>query len=962
MKRNITLLLTMLLAAAWLLQSCRKEPGETVYDDRFNLDFVSPEYEIGASFSEIFTDKVVLFTFKDLSDGSLIETTALVTHGTAASSFILSDRLPDGEYRLLTVQYRDSDAPEGLTERTLGIHLTLEGAEAVTHFIDLERSDLEDQWAGDGSEESPFLICCPDDLTRMQTMTNHDPWLSFEGKHFRQEKNINLKYADGVDPTYGWEPISLYPNHPFMGTYDGGGFSIKKLWINKSDCQGYGLFGCLMNATIKNLTLETPEFVVGHVSAPLAGVVLTDGSHRYASSIDSCKVSGGSVAGHSGVGSIVGGVDQLARLVINASSTSADISGVYGVGGLVGIGSQTSGITLLSCSSEGSVSDSNRSGGDYIGSIGGLVGTADSLNVTACTNASPVSVTHAASDKEVYGVGGIAGGAFASMFAASTNTASVKAGSSSVGVGGLIGSSRYGTDANGAVLYGNVNVFSSTNTAAVSGGRETGGLVGESQSMVYYSYNTGSVSGTRDVGGLIAKAPLLVINGSANTGSVSGNGSVGGLAGISQFNQIQVSNNYGAVSATGTADCGGIIGVAGNNSGISWCLNFGKVTNTFARSGDVGSVAGIVGQLGDPRKYTAMDIIDIVFGSLSVAFSFLDAGFAIAEKAGKELSEVAVRVVDAVAVVAFSAEYITSELVDNLVYEKTVVPALKDEVKKIQASNIDTIVGFGSSVNPKFIGGNDGSIDEALMLSNTLAAQEKVLRLLPVEGDKTLEKICDGLSETREDAREQMEKVMETQELALTILVGIGTAATIAALIAAPFAAGAVATAFAVSGIVGGALGGACSIATGVNNFAENVCVVEQCVNFGSISGKPDQANPAGIVARMSDWSRTADCANFADNIRVEYEFYGAGICYSLGAHASLKACYNASGSSWATYGVCDSAYYSNIENTYFLGPDFPELKRFTWKGNLDGFDWKYWGIEEGKTAPYPSTSKYLVE
>ncbi len=156
-------------------------------------------------------------------------------------------------------------------------------------------------------------------------------------------------YEQLVNTTDGWEPIGD-DDSPFTGTFDGNGFVISDLYIDRSKTDFVGLFGYI------DVGSEVTR--IGLVDANVSG------SHRVGGLIgrnhgtvknSSAK---GKVSGTLYVGGLIG-----ENSIVKNSYTTAEVSGGHRVGGLVGINIQ------------GPVSNSyatgNVSGYNW---IGGLVG------------------------------------------------------------------------------------------------------------------------------------------------------------------------------------------------------------------------------------------------------------------------------------------------------------------------------------------------------------------------------------------------------------------------------------------------------------------------------------------------------------------------------------------------------------------------------------------------------------
>jgi hypothetical protein len=156
----------------------------------------------------------------------------------------------------------------------------------------------------------------------------------------------------------GWEPIGFpTPQGPtayrgFAGTFDGKGYEICDLYINRPDEDNVGLFGETHEAVIKdmgvvNVTVIGEEAVGGLVATNVGTV-----SNAYSTS---------SVTGEDGVGGLVGANWGT----VTNSYSSGNVTGISRVGGLVGVNGPDK--TVSNCYSTGNVSGNS--------SVGGLVGS-----------------------------------------------------------------------------------------------------------------------------------------------------------------------------------------------------------------------------------------------------------------------------------------------------------------------------------------------------------------------------------------------------------------------------------------------------------------------------------------------------------------------------------------------------------------------------------------------------------
>ena len=318
------------------------------------------------------------------------------------------------------------------------------------------------------------------------------------------ELTKSLSFAADSD----WSPIAL-----FSGIFEGNGYTISKLRINKPNASNLGLFSSITSgAKINNIGLLDIDIQGDSWVGGLVGFNYGRITNSYATGAvtGNSKVGGlvgfnygritnsyamGAVAGNSRVGGLVG--DNGGR-VTNSYAMGA-VTGNSGVGGLAG---SNNGDITNSYATE-AVTGNSR--------VGGLVGV----------NYDNGSVTNSYATRAVTGTGD--------------------------NVGGLVG-----------VNYDNGSVTNSYATGTVTGtGDNVGGLVGSNRGRVTNSYATGAVTGNSNVGGLVGSNRGRVTNSYA-TGAVTGNSNVGGLVGS---NRGSVTNSYWNTQTSGLATSAGGDGV-----------------------------------------------------------------------------------------------------------------------------------------------------------------------------------------------------------------------------------------------------------------------------------------------------------------------------------------------------------------------------------------------------------------
>lgn len=106
-------------------------------------------------------------------------------------------------------------------------------------------------------ENSIHIINNFSDLVSIASDVNSGKFDGYYGITFQLACDLDIEEpCQSFDSGTGWIPIgtTLYP---FKGTFDGNGYSIRGLYIDKADNENVGLFGVAnINAAVKNLTVQ----------------------------------------------------------------------------------------------------------------------------------------------------------------------------------------------------------------------------------------------------------------------------------------------------------------------------------------------------------------------------------------------------------------------------------------------------------------------------------------------------------------------------------------------------------------------------------------------------------------------------------------------------------------------------------------------------------------------------------
>jgi len=341
---------------------------------------------------------------------------------------------------------------------------------------------------GIGTLESPYQICS---WSQLNATRNN---LSCSYVLISDLSSSDLNYSGLGDD---WQPIGTGSGaDSFSGNFNGNGYTISNLTINKPEVNCVGLFG-VVSGNITNVDLNVVS-VTGQNS--VGGLVGNQISGTISSS--SATVSGNVTASSWNAGGLVGYQDGGTISDSSATVSGNVTAGTWNAGGLVGVSHGT--ISSSSATVSGSVSSA-------VNDVGGLVGYQNGGTISDSSATISGSVT--ASNQYA---GGLVGRQSSGTISNSYATGSV---SGNEDVGGLVG-------------YSGGTISNSYSTGNVSGNKKVGGLVSSSGGTISNSYSTGNVSGNEKVGGLVGRQSSGTISNSYSTGNVTGSSAVGGLVGI----------------------------------------------------------------------------------------------------------------------------------------------------------------------------------------------------------------------------------------------------------------------------------------------------------------------------------------------------------------------------------------------------------------------------------------------
>jgi hypothetical protein len=246
---------------------------------------------------------------------------------------------------------------------------------------------------GTGTPEDPYMI---EDVADLQAMNNNLT------AYYALYDNIDASATSGWNGGQGFEPIGDADNR-FSGGFDGGGYTITGLYINRPETDNVGLFGHVGHDTeatvIKNVRLVNTTVIGARGTGTLIGKVTGNANTL----IEYCSAVGGNVTGNGATGGLIGSFNSWRTTpggtdnpVLHYSYTDVAVSSSVSGGGRDKFGG------LAGCSQKGTiqnsysrssvtVTDGSRIGGldgciDYRGEIlnsysTGVVSTTNSVSV-----------------------------------------------------------------------------------------------------------------------------------------------------------------------------------------------------------------------------------------------------------------------------------------------------------------------------------------------------------------------------------------------------------------------------------------------------------------------------------------------------------------------------------------------------------------------------------------------------
>ena len=215
---------------------------------------------------------------------------------------------------------------------------------------------------GSGTEEDPYRISNAEELQAFRDI------VSGENGQTQNTAACAVLTADIDLENQLWTPIGIWQNRgiqqPYSGTFDGGGYAIRNLYVNNSEAYT-GLFGSAHNATFRNLTITGS--VTANNSDGYSGGLLGRGTGTL--TITNC-INAATVTSSEAAGGLVGiftAQDQSDTLTITGCANLGTVTAKSLRAGIIG---QINGVGVISdCYNAGEIKSSEAEDYAYAGGI-----------------------------------------------------------------------------------------------------------------------------------------------------------------------------------------------------------------------------------------------------------------------------------------------------------------------------------------------------------------------------------------------------------------------------------------------------------------------------------------------------------------------------------------------------------------------------------------------------------------
>ncbi len=418
---------------------------------------------------------------------------------------------------------------------------------ALTGMLNIITTDKDNVVLGSSERANIFENFSITENGKVEQLEKGYTWIHDLAELQAMDKNKSGWYAlrNSIDANAtagtGFDSIGTDADR-FTGRFDGLGYSIFGLNIDKDATENIGLFGYAQNATIRNFTLNSSEIKGGANTGAVVG-------HADGGKIENVTNTG-NVTGGDGTGGIVGKAEN--NVAMSGLINIGKVTGGVGTGGVVG--SMSGGTLGGDTYNLGSVT-----GTSSVGGIAGSVTDATIGNEVTQANPDAFQIFNQLNVTGDHNVGGIAGTLSGGTITNAANHGNITA------TGFIDDNYKYHTAVTNFQNLDGATLSDGVATIAVKAAN-AGGIAGKTENSAKISnvVNEGDVTTKTEgddnyyiagnVGGIVGRAEDTTITNAENKeNKVAGAHNVGGVAGfLGGVSSVEVGvNNGGDITATG---------------------------------------------------------------------------------------------------------------------------------------------------------------------------------------------------------------------------------------------------------------------------------------------------------------------------------------------------------------------------------------------------------------------------
>jgi hypothetical protein len=413
---------------------------------------------------------------------------------------------------------------------------------------------------GNGTSGDPYLLSSFEDLdligTDIYTLNKYYKL----GANIDASPTADAEYNDGT----GWLPRGDGTTK-FTGGFNGNGFKISNLFINRSTTDNIGFFGVINTNNIISVNLFNCNIVGQNNVGGICGQATIPDVTTY--NISYCSVTG-TISGVSNIGGIGGYINTsghygdnihitYCNVDVTITATTSNCGGIAGTGNYSFINNCTITANLICPSTAGGV-------------VGKFIAT------STIHGTSPIISNITLIDVSI--------------------ESGIDTGSNIGSVAGIAGARTYITGI--TVNPENVNIVAGNSATSI------GGIVGGSSGTnLQYCICTIDISGLDNIGGIVGQcsSASTIIN-NTYSGNIVGRNQVGGIIGYIHESNTSSNSVSGTITSTGTSFIGGVIG-RGNRTGGYCTITNNTCTDLVISAPNANYVSGICGQLSNHWFY-----------------------------------------------------------------------------------------------------------------------------------------------------------------------------------------------------------------------------------------------------------------------------------------------------------------------------------------------------------------------